>query len=87
MQPRVYGWVKKHSTAIRLGYVDKSVVAEHADRDQDIDVSNPNILAGEKYFKTIIFKEELEIVKYNNNFNRDNGAEDKRILSSIAFSK
>jgi hypothetical protein len=65
--------MKEHDAAIRLGYTERSAVAEHAERGHEIDVNNPEILAKVKNFKTRIYREALEIKKHNNNFNRDQG--------------
>ncbi|KAJ8963458.1 hypothetical protein NQ318_018940 [Aromia moschata] len=67
--------IKEHQRHTRLGNTDKSAIAEHVHTNENHKIDYENIRALDKttrYYPRII-RESLEIMKNNNNFNREDG--------------
>ncbi|KAJ8942278.1 hypothetical protein NQ318_005595 [Aromia moschata] len=67
--------IKEHQRHIRLGNIDKSAIAEHVHTNENhkIDYENIRVLDKTTRYYPRIIRESLEIMKNNNNFNREDG--------------
>ncbi|KAJ8937075.1 hypothetical protein NQ318_009845 [Aromia moschata] len=67
--------IKEHQRHTRLGNIDKSAIAEyvHTNENHKIDYENIRVLDKTTRFYPRIIRESLEIMKNNNNFNREDG--------------
>ncbi|KAJ8958231.1 hypothetical protein NQ318_017373 [Aromia moschata] len=67
--------IKEHQRHSRLGNTDKSAIAEHVHTNENhkIDYENIRVLNKTTRYYPRIIRESLEIIKNNNNFNREDG--------------
>ncbi|KAJ8938837.1 hypothetical protein NQ318_019012 [Aromia moschata] len=67
--------IKEHQGHTRLGNTDKSAIAEHVHTNENhkIDYENIRVLDKTTRYYPRIIRESLEIMKNNNNFNREDG--------------
>ncbi|KAJ8959364.1 hypothetical protein NQ318_022050 [Aromia moschata] len=67
--------IKEHQRHTRLGNTDKSTIAEHVHPNENhkIDYGNIRVLDKTTRYYPRIIRESLEIMKNNNNFNREDG--------------
>ncbi|KAJ8947725.1 hypothetical protein NQ318_017986 [Aromia moschata] len=67
--------IKEHQRHTRLGNTDKSAIAEHVHTNENhkIDYENVRVLDKTTRYYPRIIRESLEIMKNNNNFNKEDG--------------